>query len=193
MRDLGRLTIPAYAMACALICIPALELLMALRPFSVGQAAWRVGAVGLFSRSLLTPLLGLLLIGAAGVLGGRHGVVRLFSLASAGAALFILACLGSYMIDGLDVRDLMTPAQQQQFDPTAVSTVIKLGLIELVALTFAVVGWRIASEKGGGSGRGDRSTPGIVAAGARSGSRRSEPEVPATASAEVSDEAPTQG
>src|SRR5687768_7635051 len=53
---------PGYAVGGLFILIPFLDNVISVWPFRLGEVAWRFGAVGLFSRSLLTPLLGLFLL-----------------------------------------------------------------------------------------------------------------------------------
>jgi hypothetical protein len=195
MRHLQRLTTPALALAVVLILTPLMELVVALWPATPGQASWRVGAVGLVSRSLVTPLLGVLAILAAGLVAERRGVVRGFAVLSSFLVLFIGGSLGLYLIDALEVRGLMTPEQKGRFDVTAAVAVAKLVMAGLVSAAFTVVGWRAAGAMGEGSGRGAPSAaPGIVTAGSGRGSSRRAGDADAGPShSEIVEGAPTAG
>ena len=93
LRPNRHLTFGGYLMALYLGTVPLTETLLAVWPLQSGDAAWRYGAVGLFSRALMTPLLGLLLAVCL-ALYVRHRVLLLaFAVVSGLGALLTIGRL----------------------------------------------------------------------------------------------------
>lgn len=138
------LVIVAYAMVLLMILIPIGEALLSVAPFRLGDTAWRFGAAGMVSRALMTPLLGLILLGAIGYALERRWVV----LTTAGLALFaMLALFGAqviFILDAVQMRSLVREEARQAFDAASVLALFKMFVSGVVTLLLAIGAWRMA-------------------------------------------------
>lgn len=159
MRNANRLMVPAYALAFVLVLFPILDLCVQIWPLFPAQAQWRFGSIGIASRTMITPFLGLLMFyGVAHEVGHRR-LLWLFTLVSALLVVLILALLGLFVVDAIEVRALVNADAARRFDLTTGVAAIKLGCGLLVAFVFAIVGRRAARD----APRRQASGPGIVA------------------------------
>lgn len=112
----GQLAAPGYAVAVLLIVIPLLDTLLSALPIRAGTLNWRFGALGLFSRALMTPLLGLLVAFAVSLLLDHKSVQRgLLVLAALGVLLLALA-LPLFVLDAVQLRASVRAEVTSPFD-----------------------------------------------------------------------------
>ena len=184
MRATDRLVPPAYGLAAVLVLVPILDVLLQVWPLDPGEASWRFGAIGILSRSLLTPLLGLLLAMATAAAAGHRHALRLTGALSGLLAVGLVAVGGLFALDGLELRAVVAPGEPRaRFDRTGFQASVKLGLFILLSLAYAIFAWLgVRDEKRERKVVRPPSGPGIVASEAR---RRS--------SETVSAEAPARG
>jgi len=135
----GFLVIGGYVLAGYLILAPLAEYLAAVWPIRLGYAGWRLGAAGLGSRSLMTPLLGLLLAVVLAVHCGHWILARLLAVASAVAGIIALVAIPVLTLDALDIKAGVAAGPRglvTAFDLATVGAL--LVLMATVAITFAL-------------------------------------------------------
>lgn len=149
VEPVNRLAWGAYGVAFLLIALPLLDSVLGVWPLRINEATWRFGAVGLFSRAVMTPLLGVLLGLLFAVVAGHSAAARAFSILAflgVGAALF---ALGFFALDTLQTRVQIRTEALRAFDTAAGIAVAKYVAGIAVASLLGVGGWR-ASRGGGG-------------------------------------------
>jgi hypothetical protein len=167
MRNTDRLTVPAYVLAASLLLVPFLDLLVQVWPMLPSQSAWRFGTLGLLSRTLITPSLGLLLLLGAALSAEHAQLLRVISALSGVISLVLFGCLALFLIDGIEVRALVAEDGKDRFDLTALVASAKLGMGFVVTFAYCVFGWRAsrALTRQVDAAHAVRG-PGIVASGA---------------------------
>jgi hypothetical protein len=167
MRYEQRIVLPAYAVAMIMIVFPVIDFVLQVWPPMLEQSSWRFGAIGIVSRLLITPFLGLLLVLVVAAWREHLRVLQAFTVLNAMLVLAFLALVVVFALDGLEVRALVTPETADRFDLTALVGLFKLGLAPALALLYALAGWKISRSVA----RAARSESGasIVAPGALRG------------------------
>jgi hypothetical protein len=148
------LALPGYSVAFLLVLFPLLDMALSVWPVRAGELAWRFGATGLFSRVLITPLLGLLLAFAVAVLLEQRRVLRGISILSGLVGLAIVGGVILFLLDALQMRPRVRAEAKMAFDMTTVVALAKYGFGVLVLSAFAVTGWK--SSKGESAAEGKR-------------------------------------
>jgi hypothetical protein len=169
MRATDRLVPPAYGLATLLVLVPILDVLLQVWPLDPTEASWRFGAIGILSRSLLTPLLGLLLAMGTAAAAGHRPALRLTGALSGLLAFGLIGVGAVFALDGLELRAVVAPGEPRgRFDRTAFQASVKLGLFILLALAYAIFAWLgVRDEKRERKVVRAPSGPGIVASDAR--------------------------
>ena len=167
MRYEQKVVLPAYALALIMIFFPVIDFVLQVWPPVLQQSSWRFGAIGIVSRLLITPFLGLFVILVVATWREHLRVLQAFTLLNALLVLVFLALAVVFTLDGLEVRALVTPETAERFDQTALVGLFKLALAPALALLYALGGWKISRSiaKAARANAG----PGIVAPGALRG------------------------
>jgi hypothetical protein len=136
------LALPGYLIALSLVFFPLLDAVLSIWPPQPGQVAWRFGAVGLLSRAVMTPLLGLFIAYAVAFALEHRTVLRVISVVSLLAAIAIVGALGLFGLDALQMRSQVVAQAKKAFDAASVTAVMKylFGVVMLAA--FAWGGWK---------------------------------------------------
>lgn len=156
------LTIPGYLCAVLLASFPLVDSLLAVWPLRLGELSWRFGSAGLVSRTLLTPLLWLLLAYAIALLAEQRRVLRGISILSALITAMIVALIPLFLLDAVQMRAQVVPAAIFAFTVASVAALAKYMLAAIVTLSFAIFGWKASRRS-------------RVAGHAREGTRESRP------------------
>jgi hypothetical protein len=161
LRRYGILGWAAYGVALLLILFPVVDSLLGVWPLNPGQVTWRFGALGLFSRAIMTPTLGILVALAAAVVLEHRWALRLVSVAAFLAAGLALAALGVFVLDASQTRSQVVADAQGAFTAASVVAILKYGLGAALLLLLAAGGWRASRETGRARGRvGEESSAG---------------------------------
>lgn len=144
MTSLRRLAFPALILSAVLILFPLLELAQAIWPLRPGEMPWRVLSVGLFSRMLVTPLLGLAFAYGAALLLERRGLLRALSVFTGLLAVLLLLGLAFYALDVLELRAQISDTSAD-YDLGILLSFVKYGVSLLFLLTLARSTWRAAT------------------------------------------------
>ncbi|HEU5218915.1 MAG TPA: hypothetical protein VFU23_09660 [Gemmatimonadales bacterium] len=133
----ARLTAPTYCLALLLLILPFLDYGASVWPIQLGAVNWRYGAAGLLGGFLLTPFLGVILLGFLGVMLERRR-----TLGFTGAVCLLLGALlilvnVSFVLDAVQLRGSVPKDQIRVFDAGVFKAMVKL-------LTGAIFSWMLA-------------------------------------------------
>jgi hypothetical protein len=145
--------VPGYAVAFLLCALPLVDTTLGVWPPRGGEIAWRFGAAGMFSRALMTPLLGLFLAFAIALLLGHRRTLRTLSLLCALGAAGTLGTVLLFALDMIRMRAQVNPQAQTAFQIASVAAMVKYVIGALVLASLAVCAWRGASQSRGGAVR----------------------------------------
>lgn len=133
-----------YAMTVLMITLPLLETLLTVWPVRLGDVAWRFGAAGLFSRALMTPLLGLTLLTVlALVLAHRKAMMTTAVLALLGALVLVVADV-LFVLDALQMRAQVRAEARTAFDLASLLAFFKISTSFVVTAVLALAAWKVA-------------------------------------------------
>lgn len=149
----------AFAGALAfvgIVCIayPFADLLLNNWPIQVGDIAWRFQFVGMMSQLLITPLIGVAFLAGAGILNQGGPFLKLGGFVSLVTGLLVLLLTVSFILDGLQLRNLVAADEIPIFQMSMIRALLK-NLITGVG--FIYVGY--GAIKAGSEMRRKRSTP----------------------------------
>lgn len=157
------LAAPAYAVAALLVLFPLLDTALSVLPPRPGEVAWRFGAAGLFSRAVMTPLLGLLLAFAVALLLEQRRALRLIAVVSGLTAALLATALGLFLLDSLQMRSQVAADAKSTFDVATVVAIGKYGVGVVLLALFSAKGWRASANRTAHAGAEKRrSTTGLV-------------------------------
>ncbi|HEU4828781.1 MAG TPA: hypothetical protein VFT04_06270 [Gemmatimonadales bacterium] len=155
------LALAGYPIGLLLIVTSLLDTIPKILPSDFGSRDWRYGALGLLFNSMVTPLLGLAIAGAAAIVARHRGTLRLISgvfLALAG-----LAIVGGllFIIDFSALASTLSERVTPGFEVATWKTVAIVLLAAPVAAWLGIGGLRAARADEGPEGSND-STAGLV-------------------------------
>jgi hypothetical protein len=134
-----------YTVAAALFVIPLVDVASQVWPLRPGLAEWRYGTIGLISNYFLTPVLGLILAGAAAVSSGHRRVQR--ALGGAGLAIAaVTVVLGlAFALDVVQLRRQVSAEALPMFRTGALKAAFKLVVYVVCYGLLGVAYWRGAA------------------------------------------------
>ena len=157
---------PTYQVAFVLVTIPVVESVLSILPLKLGDMQWRFGSTGLFSRALLTPLLGILLAFAVASLLEHRAVLRALAILSALTGILLSAVLLLFLLDALQMRASVNPRLRTVFDLTTVLAAVKYLAATTALCTLSIGGWKGSRRRSPASSLPPRAAP-LLAFGAR--------------------------
>lgn len=149
MDRLKALVWPGYIVAALLIVLPLADTLLSVWPIRVGDVSWRFGAAGLFSRALMTPMLGLLLVLAIALMSGHRRVTRGVAVVGGLTVLTILGTSIMFLLDAVQMRTQVRAEAKTTFDVASLVAIAKYGLAMLASLAFAIPAWKASRKTDG--------------------------------------------
>jgi len=120
-----------YLFGIALILHAVIDLSTTVWPVRVSEITWRYGFLGLGAGYLQTPILGLLFIGGTALWTGNLGLARGVGTLLLATSVILLASVGLFMLDVVQVRQLR-PAEAQ-------TAVLYGGLFQAVKYVLAAL------------------------------------------------------
>lgn len=159
MRRYRLLAWASYGAAALLIIFPILDSILGVWPFHPEQITWRFGALGLFSRGVMTPTLGLLIGIVTAVLFEHRAWLRAQSVLSFVGAALLLTAVSVFFLDALQTRTQVVPDATASFNAASAVAVLKYGMGVLLCLALGAGGWvaaRPGKVRGEGGTREDR-------------------------------------
>ncbi len=149
MREYRSLAWPFYLMGLVIILVPAVEYVLTVSPLSPRIVSWRYGAVGLLSRSIMTPMLGLVVIFGTAVLLEHRWIQRgVMVLGFVGGAVLLLT-VAVFALDLLQLRQQVRADAKTAYDATSTVAFIKLLGVTAVLLAFGVSGFKVTRHAAG--------------------------------------------
>ncbi len=133
-----------YTLGLLLVVLPLLDAAVSLAPLRPADVTWRVGAVRLLSRTLLLPAAGAVLAYVVALRLEHVAAQRFVAVASAAAALALLAAIVMFGLDALETRGLVEPGDRRALDVVSALAVVKLAAFLFLASLLALAGWRSA-------------------------------------------------
>ena len=105
-----------------------------------GVLAWRTGAVGMLSGTLLTPILGLLMAGMSAVYFGDRWIERLVIIIAGLGAIALAAVMVVFALDWIQVRSSIAMNHRRAFASAMAMAMISLGIsgCTLAILSFSL-------------------------------------------------------
>ena len=137
---IDKISLPAYLISALLITFPLLDSVTQVWPFAPTATQWRFGALGLFSRALMTPLLGLLVMFAASLIAEHQGVQRAVGVLAWLATGTCLALSGIFALDALSMQELVEEQARQAFGASSFLALLKYGLVAVASAALGIAG-----------------------------------------------------
>jgi hypothetical protein len=147
------LILSAYLVALSLLLLPLAQSVLGAWPLRPGEPSWRFGAAGLASNSILTVLMGLLLLVAPALFLKHRWVLRGLAVASALACLMIFLSSGLLALDALELRAQVRPELRTRFTVAGVQLLATLGLGALCTALVGIGAWKAARRYASESAR----------------------------------------
>ncbi len=147
---------PAYFLAALLILTPPVDWLGNVWPPHPGSIAWRYASEGLFSGTMVTIALGLLLAGAVAALRGDRWVLRSLAVVSMLVAAVLAVVAADFALDVVQLGGSAAPENLRVFRAGGVRVVLKYLATAALCAWVALAAWRSGRA---GAGPGQESTP----------------------------------
>ena len=132
-----------YLIGVLLIASPVTQLVLQLWPLRPSDVAWRFGAGGLATGTLLTPLVGFLVVIAIASVAQHRSVLRTLSVLAGAAAVALLPIMGLFALDAVQVRERVLPAGLRPYDLAAASALVQLGAISAICAMLSIGIWKL--------------------------------------------------
>lgn len=142
-----------YPVAALLVLVPTIEVTAGAWPFQPSELSWRFGVGGIALKTVVTPLLGLLLAMVAGALLEHRRAVRALSV------LCFLAALGTTMVavffalDFLQLRGMVEPRMRQGMTVASGTALLMAVMVTPAALALGMGGWKATRRAGAARAR----------------------------------------
>ena len=127
-----------YLAAIVILLDQAAILAASIYPVAASSVNWRFGAVGLFAGRATPFLLADLLLLAAGMFAGHRGFLRVLAVLHVLFAVLLLGALGMFVLDTLEIRQLLPLDARAQALASAVRAAIALLAVAAYCLVIAV-------------------------------------------------------
>jgi hypothetical protein len=132
----------AYLVALSFLLLPLAQSVLGAWPLRVGEPSWRFGAAGIASNSVLTVLLGLVLLTALALLLNHRRVLRVLAAASVLACLSLFLATGELALDAVQLHARVQPQMQLGFLVAVVQLFAKLALAMLCSALVGAGAWK---------------------------------------------------
>jgi hypothetical protein len=128
--------VPGYLVLGTMIVFPLLDSVLTVWPLRPGEVSWRFGAIGIFSRGLMTPLFGLVLLYGLALIYEHRVAQRVVAVVAAIAAPAVASACALFVLDALQMRGQVQPQMKAAFD---VASTVALGKLLVMATITAVL------------------------------------------------------
>lgn len=136
----AKIAVLGYSVALYLVTVPIADTLEGTRPFDIQSMDWRFGALGLSSRAIELPLLGLLLAFAVAIAYRHRITLKLLGGLGSVAALVLMGACGMLLLDAMSMRGAIRPEFRSSLEVAALLALSKYSLGILITMAFAWVG-----------------------------------------------------
>ena len=128
-----------YPVGFLLTVVPLVDLALRVFPPKFGTVQWRFAALGLLAGNLGTVMLGVGLLGLVAALAGHRRVLRALGITAMVAGVLLVAALGLFTLDALQVRRSANPQFLQALTVSSMGALFT-GVLGVVALFSIGVG-----------------------------------------------------
>lgn len=142
MQRASKLAVAAYLVAAVLVLFPVFDVVAAAWPVRLGLVNWRYGAIGLFSRVLVTPLLGFLLASGVALALDQRRVLRALSVLNGVVAVLLIGVISLFMLDAVQLRAQAAETARTSLDAASMFALGKFSLALLIEVALAIGGWQ---------------------------------------------------
>lgn len=146
-----------YPVGFLLTVVPLVDIALRVFPPKFDTVQWRFATVGLLAGNLGTVMLGLALTGLVAVLVGHMKALKVLGIVSMVAGVLLVAALGMFMLDALQVRRTVNPNFKQALTVSSLGALFTggLGIISLFSIGIgAWVASKVTVRRTAASGRG---------------------------------------
>lgn len=148
---------PGYLILAMMIFFPLLDALLTVWPLRGGEVSWRFGAVGMFSRALMSPVFGLILIFGLALIYEHRVVQRVIGVLAVIAALGTASASVIFVLDALQMRAQVQPQMQTAFDVASVVALGKLLVLSVILIVLGIAAFRSSRRRSARRGTQDGS------------------------------------
>ncbi|MBA2671639.1 MAG: hypothetical protein H0U67_14810 [Gemmatimonadetes bacterium] len=134
--------VPGYLILGTMIVFPLLDAFLTVWPLRPGEVSWRFGAVGIFSRGLMSPLFGLILLYGLALIYEHRLVQRVVAVLAAIAAPVVASAAVLFVLDALQMRVQVQPQMKIAFDVASVVALGKLLVVVAIAVVLCIAAFR---------------------------------------------------
>lgn len=134
----------AYTLAAFMVFTPLSEALVAAYPPRFADAGWRLAASTVFSRALLTPLLGLFLATALAHFREHRSLLLVIAVVCGLGTIALVGSAALVLLDAIELRARIQPQHQGAFNVANAQVLLKIGFAALMSLLLALAAHRSA-------------------------------------------------
>ena len=156
-----RLFMVGYALALALILVPAIEVIVQAWPPTPTAVRWRYGLLGYLGNELGLPTIGYVTAVLTAALVGHRRALKALSAASLVGALLLALMAILFLLDAVQIRNTVNPEIMKSFDSASIKALLSFGLTFIIFLWMGWTGWKAARPR---QSKDKRDHAGLVAA-----------------------------
>ena len=145
--SIRKLSAAAYATALIVLVLPLIDTIVGTLPAQPGGVEWRFGAMGIASRALVTPFIALLIALGFSVAAEQYRVTRLIGFLSLVMCIVLVAIMGLFALDSVQMRASVQPGMRSAFDVTVAISFVKYIVATIGAAVFGMAGLRFSGKK----------------------------------------------
>jgi hypothetical protein len=134
-----------YPVGLLLTLVPLVDIALRVFPPKFDTVQWRFAAVGLLAGNLGTVMLGLALTGLIATFVGHRKVLKVLGIVSMVGGVLLVAALGMFLLDALQVRRTVNPNFKQALTVSSIGALFTGGLGIIALFSIGVGAW-VASK-----------------------------------------------
>lgn len=164
MEELNRrpVLLAVYPVAALIVLAPTIEVVAGAWPFQPGELSWRFGVGGIVLKSLVTPLLGIMLAMAAGVALEHRRVVRALGVVCLLVAVATVLTAAMFTLDFLQLRSIVDPRMKGGMTVASGTALLMAVLIAPAAAALGAGGWKATRRAGPARARKSARADGVL-------------------------------
>ena len=144
MKEHAYLAWPLYLAWLVIIAFPLVDLVATVLPLSPGVVSWRFGAVGMLSRSIMLPTVGLVAILATAARFEHVGIPRVVMVLGFVCGVLLLLAVAALTLDAVQLRHQVRPEAAASFKASSVVALFKLLAGSALLGSVGVAGLRMS-------------------------------------------------
>lgn len=152
----------AYLVGALLVLVPCIEVATGSWPFQTSELSWRFGVAGIVMKTMVTPLLGLLVAMSAAAFLEHRRVLRTLSVVAMLIAVGTLLVAAMFSMDFLQLRAMIAPPQRAGMTVASATALLMAALVVPTAAALGLGGWKATRRVG--ATRAKQARSGLVVA-----------------------------